>query len=116
MSDESPTDARQHWTEAERIIPTDLKLKLAEQQLLVQWQDGKRSVYDAVTLRRKCPCATCRTDRDKRSHSTLPMLNVLPNVDIRLTGAELIGQYAIKLTWSDGHDTGIFDYRYLHAS
>ncbi|MCH8218976.1 MAG: DUF971 domain-containing protein, partial [Planctomycetes bacterium] len=42
------------------------------------------------------------------------MTNV-PASDPTLTGAQLMGHYAIKLIWSDGHDTGIFDYRYLRT-
>ena len=34
---------------------------------------------------------------------------------VRVTGAELVGNYAIKFRWSDGHDTGIFEFRLLRA-
>ena len=29
------------------------------------------------------------------------------------TGAELVGNYAVRITFSDGHDTGIFSWQYL---
>jgi len=97
-------------------MPVELKLRRAEQQLMVRWQDGKDSVYDAGTLRRNCPCATCRTERDRKAAAPPTMLQVLPGGgDVRITGAELVGQYAVKLLWSDGHDTGIYDYRYLRS-
>ena len=115
MSQDTPSNARGDSTSTARTRPVDLKLKLAEQRLIVQWQDGHRSVFDAATLRRNCPCAACRTERDKRARTALPILSVGANVDLKLAGAELVGQYALKLRWSDGHDTGIYDYRLLRS-
>jgi DUF971 family protein len=97
------------------IMPSDLKLKRAEQQLVIRWQDGHQSELSAATLRQNCPCATCRTEREKRTDTSLPMLSAAAAANVRLTGAELMGQYAIKLIWSDGHDTGIFEYRFLRS-
>ena len=37
--------------------PTDIKLKRAEQKLIVRWADGTSTEYDAPTLRQNCPCA-----------------------------------------------------------
>ncbi|HUU85521.1 MAG TPA: DUF971 domain-containing protein [Phycisphaerae bacterium] len=115
MSDPPPTPSRRYWAEGPPVTPTDIKLKRAEQKLILQWPGGHRSELDAATLRQNCPCAGCRTEREKRSKTLLPVLDVVPGEDISLTGAELTGGYAIKLIWSDGHDTGIFDYRYLRS-
>jgi DUF971 family protein len=116
MDDQSPTNARsENQTNAKRVAPVDFKLKRAEQKLIVRWQDGHRSELDAATLRQNCPCATCRSEREKRTATSLPVLDLSADQDVRLTGAELMGQYAIKLLWSDGHETGIFDYRYLRS-
>ena len=71
--------------------PTDIKLKRAEQKLIVQWPDGERIEFDAATLRQNCPCAGCRTDRRKRSTAMLPILDVVPADDITLTGVALMG-------------------------
>ncbi len=30
-------------------------------------------------------------------------------------GAELVGQYGLRITWADGHDTGIYDYELLRS-
>ncbi len=101
-------------------IPVDLKLSLADQRLRVKWQDDHESALEAAILRKNCPCATCRTEREaQQKNATSPgglmPLKILPAGDLRLTGAELVGQYAIRLEWSDGHNTGIFDYRYLRS-
>ncbi len=96
------------------VTPTDLKVKLAEQQLLIAWKDGRRSMFALANLRRHCPCATCRTDREKQDSNPLRILKFNPE-GVRVSSAELVGHYAIKFHWSDGHKSGIFDFRFLRA-
>lgn len=98
----------------ESVTPNSLALKRAEQELRVQWKDGRESVFSAVRLRKSCPCATCRTERERDTSTLLPILKTSPD-DIKLTSAKLVGTYAIQLFWSDGHDTGIYDFKYLRA-
>ncbi len=98
----------------EAITPDELKLKREEQTLHIRWRDGRLSVYPAVMLRRQCPCATCRTERDQKKTELLPILKSDPG-QIKLANAKLVGTYAIQLIWSDGHDAGIFDYKYLRS-
>jgi len=92
--------------------PRDLKVKIKEQKLLIDWSDGSRSEFDMNLLRRHCPCAACRTQREEQSRNPLQILKFNPS-GVRVVSAKLVGNYAIQLTWSDGHDTGIFDFRYL---
>ena len=99
----------------QQVTPSDLKLKRAEQKLFVTWQDGRQSVYSAVRLRKNCPCATCRTERQKHSAQLLPVLKQAPDGNLQMTSVELVGRYAIQLHWSDGHNTGIYDFRYLRS-
>lgn len=93
-------------------VPADLKVKIAEQRLLIEWQDGQRSDFSLDRLRRDCPCATCRTEREANAENPLRILKTDPT-DVRVTHAELVGHYAIRLFWSDGHSSGIFDFRFL---
>ena len=106
VSHEQPT--------SDATTPADLKVKLAEQELLVDWNDGTHSVLSLAVLRKHCPCASCRTEREKPNDNPLHILKTDPT-DIRVTTAKLIGTYAIQFGWSDGHDTGIFDFRMLRA-
>ena len=95
-------------------MPSDLKVKLAEQRLFVEWKDGKRSEYSLDALRKQCPCATCRTERQNQKDNPLKILKFNP-AGVRVVSAQLVGNYAIQFTWSDGHNTGIFDYRLLRS-
>ncbi len=101
---------------SEPVVPSDLKVKLAEQRLCVTWADGSQCVYDLAVLRRHCPCATCQTEREQVSESpaSLTILKSDPR-NLRTTGAKLVGRYAIQFEWSDGHNTGIFDFRFLRS-
>jgi len=96
------------------VTPRDLTVKLEAQRLLIEWQDGTRSTYDLGALRRVCPCASCRTEREEQAKNPLTILKFDP-AKARVSSANLVGHYAIKFTWSDGHDTGIFDFRFLRS-
>ena len=100
------------------VTPVAFKMNREAQRLTVTWKDGHVSEFDLLSLRRKCPCAACGAERDRRAESTEPsaILKKDPGQDPpRAVGAQLVGNYAILLQWSDGHDAGIYDFRYLRA-
>lgn len=94
-----------------------------DRQLEIEWQDGKRCVYSISYLRSTCPCAMCRVVREGSDPHDIspapkkkPLLTILPgnySGQITITSAEKVGNYAIKVAFSDGHDTGIFSFEYL---
>lgn len=100
---------------ADQTTPADVRLKLKEQELQIRWADGKVSAYSLPALRGKCPCAACRTEREERAKAVLPILSARPVEDLRAVDGWLVGNYAIQISWSDGHETGIFDFRYLRS-
>ena len=97
----------------EPSTPADLKLRLKSQELQITWRDGTETVYPLAFLRKHCPCASCRSERDRKT--LLPILSIDPSRKIEVTDAKMMGNYAVQLVWSDGHDTGIFDYPYLRS-
>ena len=115
MPEAKPTDQpdNRRSPHDETNSPRDLKVKIKEQQLIIDWKDGRHSEFSLDALRKQCPCAACRTERDKKSSNPLTILKFDPS-DIRVTSAKLVGNYAIQFHWSDGHDTGIFDFRFLY--
>ncbi len=119
MPDEShvePVDSRsyQRGPHDDSVTPRDLKVKISEQRFVIEWKDGKRSEFALDALRRLCPCATCRTERERHSDNPLHILKSDPT-GVRVTSANLVGHYAIQFHWSDGHNTGIFDFRFLRS-
>ena len=85
----------------------------------IEWNDGHSSHYDFVFLRDACPCAMCNDEREKSGRhpgesaklapGALPMFKAAA----RPVSAEGIGKYAIKFSWNDGHDLGIYSWKLL---
>lgn len=103
------------------ITPVRLDLK-KDKQLEVDWQDGKKCVYTIEYLRTMCPCAQCKMVREgSNPHDIMkeekkPLLTILPgnfSEKVVATDAQMVGNYAIKIIFSDGHNTGIFSFDYL---
>lgn len=78
-----------------------------------QWNDGSVQTFTLQVLRDACPCAGCQGET-VLLHSYIPPE---PKVDqpgrYMLKSAELVGGYAIKFCWGDGHETGIYTWEHL---
>lgn len=84
--------------------------------LTVEWADGTRSFYPIAYLRKMSPSAEARELREQIGRNPL---TVLPSRPAGRPGplvaedAELVGNYAIRIRFSDGHSTGIYSWEYL---
>ena len=76
------------------------------------WEDGHETVYPARDLRLRCRCAMCV---EEMTGAKLLDPNTVSD-KIYARGMELVGQYAVQVRWSDGHDTGIFNFRELREA
>jgi len=74
--------------------------------LLVKWMNGKENLIPASMLRGDCPCASCV---DEITGEKTLDVESLPH-DLMISNYGHIGRYAIRFEFSDGHDTGIFDF------
>lgn len=90
----------------EDVYPTEVNLKESEGLLQVTWDDGHVSAYPLGYLRGWCPCAVCQ------GHFQSEM-KFVEGQDERLSDVVGVGNYAMKLVWADGHDTGIYSFDYL---
>lgn len=97
----------------EAFRPVNLDLDLGEQVLRIAWGDGAASALPLPYLRKHCPCAACRANPPKEGTTPLPILGAAPAGELRATGGHLVGNYALRFEWSDGHNTGIYDFRLL---
>jgi DUF971 family protein len=94
------------------IAPTNLKLNKTV-DLRITWADGQESVFPVGWLRAKCPCAGCKELREQQKKSRLTVLNNFVEGPITAVEAAMAGNYALRITFSDGHDTGIYSFGYL---
>ena len=96
--------------------PTPIRLHLKkDEKLEIDWQDGVKSVYPISLLRSMCPCAQCKALREEQAKSK-SLVRVLPgnySQPLAATHAELVGNYALRIDWSDQHGTGIYSFQYL---
>ena len=89
-------------------VPTNIR-QAGPDTLAITWADGQESRYKAHDLRLACPCATCVDELT--GERRLDPARVPP--DIKPVRIESVGNYAIRISWSDGHDTGIYTYERL---
>ena len=94
------------------VVPEAVKLKKSE-SLTIGWSNGQETVYPLRYLRRMCPCAGCQGERDLLGRALLPVISTTYDGPITALGAELVGNYALRIIWSDSHSSGIYSFSYL---
>uniref|UniRef100_UPI0037C76A7C DUF971 domain-containing protein n=1 Tax=Roseovarius salis TaxID=3376063 RepID=UPI0037C76A7C len=92
---------------AERLAALDH----AEGALILRWCDGAEQRLADRDLRLACQCAQCR---EEMSGARLLDPDTVP-LDIALTRVWSVGNYALGMAFSDGHDTGIYTFKALRA-
>jgi DUF971 family protein len=81
----------------------------AERALLLEWQDGLARRLPYLRLRGECMCARCVDEIT--GERILDIEGIDPEISIEQM--ELVGNYALKIRWSDGHDTGLYTWEHL---
>jgi DUF971 family protein len=91
------------------LKPTPQKITSKDGELRIAWSDGHQSRYVWRDLRLSCRCAACV---DEWTHQSLIKPDTVPaQIKPKVIGS--VGNYAMHITWSDGHNTGIYSYDYL---
>ena len=91
--------------------PTHVAAVSGEGALSITWADGRVQRLPFVFLRGACRCAKCvneLTGERMIDPAAIP-------ADIAVARIEKVGHYAIRIVWSDGHDTGLYTWRRLRA-
>lgn len=90
--------------------PTELRAPEGARRMEIDWSDGVTSAFHHRILRGFCPCAHCQGH-----HGPVGWVDAAETADLNLTSVEPVGHYAVKLAWGDGHNTGIYTFRFLRA-
>jgi len=88
------------------MIPTDIKLHKASKTLTLTYASGEEFTLPAEFLRVHSPSA------EVQGHGK-PILQ-FGKLNVGLSKLEPAGNYALKLTFDDGHDSGLFTWDYLY--
>lgn len=91
------------------MAPLQIKIE-GKDSIIINWNDETESRIKLTNLRLNCPCAVCSSDRDNHGNKYFPILS---NDQITVTNINIIGNYAIGISWKDGHNTGIYEFNYL---
>lgn len=97
--------------------PRNIDLK-KDRGLTVEWADGTTSYYTVAYLRKMSPSAEMRELREEQARNPLTVLPAKlarPSGTFTAESAELVGNYALRIRFSDGHDTGIYSWGYLRS-
>jgi len=97
VSDEFGT---KHW-------PVEIRVKSAEKRLEIDFDDGRNFTLPAELLRVESPSA------EVQGHGPGGKTLVPGKRNVGIAGVDAVGNYAIRIRFDDGHDTGIFSWTYL---
>ena len=83
----------------------------------IDWKDAHTSEYTLDYLRDKCPCAACTgahgtPPRQPQAASPANPFQMYKPA-LKILSVEPVGNYAIRISWSDGHNTGIYSWEHL---
>jgi len=87
--------------------PTELRIDRAARMLEIDFDDGRNYRLPAELLRVESPSA------EVKGHGAGDRRLVGGKRQVGIADVESVGNYAVRILFDDGHDTGIFSWRYL---
>lgn len=95
-------------SDTRKPVPTDIRLRKKSGLLELHYGDGTRFELPAELLRVYSPSAEVKGHGQGREVLQTGKRNVL------ITDIEAIGQYAVRLSFDDGHNSGIYSWALLY--
>lgn len=89
-------------------VPVEIRLHQGSRTLELGYADGRRYVLGCEFLRVHSPSA------EVRGHGPGEEVLQTGKRMVNISGIETVGNYALQFTFSDGHDSGIYSWQYLH--
>lgn len=89
-------------------MPSEIRLAKDRRTISILWADGHEALFDSATLRAKCQSAPSKSKAILNGEPSAAEFEGLTITDLRP-----IGQYAINIVFSDGHDRGIYPWPFL---
>jgi len=97
------------------VQPTEIQVQKASKTVRISWENGEEKVYSFSALRTHCPCADCKVERDQLAQGGHFQIPLKMNDWAVLDRVELVGNYALRIIWKDGHRHGLYSWDTLYA-
>ena len=88
--------------------PTEIRLQKKSRQIVVAFDDGNRFELSFEFLRVNSPSA------EVKGHGPGQEVLQTGKEHVQVTAIEPVGHYAVRLVFDDGHDTGLYTWKYLY--
>ena len=100
-----------HREIGKRRIATDLKPVVTSipGHIHIRWPNGSETALPHLKVRASCSCARCVDEYTGKQ--ILDIASIPP--DIEVEEIQPLGNYAVSITWSDGHGSGIYSWDHL---
>ena len=99
-SNSDPTGRGSSW-------PKELRVSPARDALSILFDDGARATLAAEKLRVQSPSAEVRGHGGQRPPA------IIGKEDVKIARLEPVGNYALRIVFDDGHDSGLYSWDYL---
>lgn len=90
------------------VWPEEIRLSKAKDSLFVKFDNGYETTLTAELLRVESPSA------EVQGHGSGQKTTPAGKANVTIAAIEPVGNYAIRISFSDGHDTGLFSWDILH--
>ncbi|MCB9615871.1 MAG: DUF971 domain-containing protein [Sandaracinus sp.] len=94
------------------LEPVEVRAPDGARLMEIDWSDGSTSLLTHRVLRAFCPCAVCQGHHGPITHVDV---SELPDEAFAIVDLAESGQYALRMSWGDGHNTGIYRFSFLRA-
>lgn len=96
------------YTRAGRPAPSEIRVKSEERRLEIDFADKKSFSFSAEFLRVESPSA------EVQGHSPRQKTVVPGKRNVAISAIEAVGNYAVRIRFDDGHETGIYSWEYFY--
>jgi DUF971 family protein len=91
-----------------KIWPVEIRIKTKEKALEIDFDNGESFIIKAELLRVESPSA------EIQGHGSGQKVTLAGRRHVGILSVEPVGNYAIKISFDDMHDTGIYSWQYLY--
>ena len=95
-------------TESTTLWPEEIRLSKSKDSLFVKFDNGYEVTLSAELLRVESPSA------EVQGHGVGQKSTPAGKAEVTISALEPVGNYAIRISFSDGHDTGLFSWEILY--